>query len=215
MIQQIVFLFILLLFIAFIFLLYSQRRAKKTTENDHTSWQHDNQQRQEIQAINAGAVIIPQGSKRTSKYSKQYIIGNDLLHNQKYDEAIVVFKELSEIPEETETALISLGTCYNLKGDKENAGKCFSQSLQINDKNYNALLGMASFNYKSEQYPLAQIYYQKAKSISPELPDAYWGLACAYHMMNEKKLASDNAKQFLRMVPNSRYRPNLEKMIID
>lgn len=215
MTQQIFFSFMLLLFVATLLFFLIQRRLKKTTKNDHNSRHYENQQRQEIQEINAGAVIIPQGSKRTSKYSEIYKKGVDLLHNQKYDEAIVVYKELSKIPEETETALIGLGTCYNLKGDKENAGKCFSQSLQINDKNYNALLGMASFNYKSEQYPLALVYYQKAKSISPELPDAYWGLACAYHMMNEKNLASQNAKQFLKMVPNSRYKSNLEKMIID
>lgn len=198
----------------FIFLYLRKILNNSKTSNKSNAFGED-QKRKEIQEINAGAVIIPQGSKRTSKYSERYKEGNKLIHEQKYQEAIQIFQELLEIPEETETASISLGTCYNLKGDLDAAGKHFSRALELNDKNYNALLGMASFNYRSKQYPLAAILYRKANELMPELPDAYWGLACAYHMMNEKKLASDNAKRFISMEPNSRYRSNLEKMIID
>jgi tetratricopeptide (TPR) repeat protein len=171
--------------------------------------------RKEIQQVDAGAVIVPAAPARTSEHSQKYKTANTLLDQQRMDEAIVIFKELITIPEEEETALISLGTCYNLKGDMENAMYAYKKALDINEKNYNALLGLASFNYKTKQYPSAVVYYKKANFLRPELPDAYWGLACAYYMMDEDALASENAKTFVQMVPDSRYKPQLEKMIID
>ena len=189
---------------------YLQSRKKPTGPNAGSY----TPQRKEIQEINAGAVIIPDGSKRTSVYFEQYTQGNQFLHEQRYEEAIRIFKRLSEIPEETETALIGLGTSYSLKGEAEQARDCFNRALELNDKNYNALLGMAGYYFKAKEYSTAEAYYRKACTLMPELPDAYWGLACAYHMMNEKEQASDNAKIFVRMVPDSRYRPQLEQMII-
>lgn len=175
----------------------------------------ENYKREEIQDVNAGVVIIPASPQRTSVYSEKYKTANAFLDQQKLDEAIAIFKELAAIPEEAEYALVTLGTCYNLKGESENAQTCYSKVLDLNDKNYNALLGMAGVNYRTKQYPLAIVYYKKANQLRPELPDAYWGLACGYHMLQEKELAGENAKTFIRMVPDSRYRSQLEKMIVD
>jgi tetratricopeptide (TPR) repeat protein len=131
------------------------------------------------------------------------------------DEAIVILTELAAIPEETATASIGLGTAYNLKGDRDNALFHYQKALELAPENYNALLGMASVNYRTKHYPNAVNYYRKATSLRPELPDGYWGLAVAYHMMQDKKQASENAKIFIKMVPDSRYRESLEEMIID
>ena len=211
---QIIIIILFLLFVGFLSFFYLRKNRIKSLQRVHSSFGEFKQVRREIQDINAGAVVVPQGSKKTSKYSDKYRKGNILLHEKKYDEAISIFKQLADIPEETELSMISLGTSYSLKGETKIAEKCYARSLELNDKNYNALLGMANINYKSQQYAVAATYYLKAKGIMPELPDVYWGLACTYNLLGEKKLASDNAKIFVRMVPDSRYRPMLEEMII-
>jgi tetratricopeptide (TPR) repeat protein len=190
------------------------KRSFPPSQKHKSSANSDDFKRKELQSIDSGAIISPVESQRTSAHWQKYKEGNALIDQQKMDEAIVIFQSLITIPEEEETALISLGTCYNLKGESEKAMDCFKRSLQLNDKNYNALLGMASANYKTAHYPIAIVYYKKANALHPELPDSYWGLASAYHMLQEKELASENAKTFIQMVPDSRYRKYLEGMII-
>src|SRR6187551_2047249 len=85
--------------------------------------------RKEIQQIDAGAVIVPAAPQRASPHWQKYKTANALLDQQRMDEAMIIFKQLIAIPEEEETALISLGTCYNLKGDMENAMLSYKKAL--------------------------------------------------------------------------------------
>jgi tetratricopeptide (TPR) repeat protein len=171
-------------------------------------------ERKEIRQEETGPIIVPTETQETSGYGQKYKTAYTLIAQQRIDEAIAIFKELLAIPQEEEAALVNLGACYNLKDDMENAMYTYKKALDINERNYDALLGLGNFNYKTKQYPLAVVYYQKANLLRPGHPDSYWGLACAYYMMNEDSLASENAKAFVNLVPGSRDRMQMEKMII-
>ncbi|MFL5764298.1 MAG: tetratricopeptide repeat protein [Bacteroidia bacterium] len=199
----------LIAFLGILVLFIGRLSRKRKSRSNHGAIK-----RREIQKVNKGAVIVPTSDNRSSVHWQKYKEGNRLIDAEKMDDAIVIFRQLVTIPGEEETANVNLGTCYNLKNERETAMTHYQAALNLNPNNYNALLGMASVNYRTGHYPTAVVYYKKANALKPELPDAYWGLAVAYNMMNEKELSSDNAKTFIKMVPDSRYRPNLEKMII-
>jgi tetratricopeptide (TPR) repeat protein len=193
---------------------YTKRKVSASSGRDQASPKKEASKRREIQHIDAGAVIIPAGSKKYSVHSDRYKEANALLHAEKMDEAIVIFKELAALPEEAETALVGLGSSYSLKGEREQAMACYKKVIELNPMNYNAFLGMGTVNYRMAQYSMAVVYYKKAGAINPAIPDTYWGLAGAYNKLKEKELASENAKTFISMVPDSRYRKYLEGMII-
>ena len=58
--------------------------------------------------------------------------GYQLLNQQKMDDAIAIFKQNTERYPNSANAWDSLGEGYAIKGDKENAVKCFQKSLTLN-----------------------------------------------------------------------------------
>ena len=206
----------LTIFVTLFFLIrYFIKGQKTASPNNSSSTNTDHSTRKEIQNFDSGAVISPIGEIRTSVHWEKYKNANALLDAEKMDEAIVIFKSLAAIPEEAEFAFIGLGTCYSLKNELPESIAYYQKAIQLNGNSFNAFLGLASSNYKSAHYPTAIVYYKKANVLNPQSPDPYWGLAAAYDMMKEKQLASDNAKIFIKMVPDSRYVKHLERMIIN
>ena len=102
------------------------------------------------------------------------------------------------------------GKFYNEMHAKE----YYEKALAVNRDYYEPNLGMGSANSKLKDYNTAVLYYERAHQLKPEAADPFWGLAIAYHYLNEKELASKNAKIFIDMAPDSRYRKYIEKYIL-
>jgi len=67
--------------------------------------------------------------------AQQYLTqGHQYLKAKRYDEAIK-FYQASVAAEPTYQAYQYMGTAYYYKGDKDNAKKCYEQSLQLNPNN--------------------------------------------------------------------------------
>ncbi|HEX2788714.1 MAG TPA: tetratricopeptide repeat protein [Ignavibacteria bacterium] len=123
---------------------------------------------------------VPQDS--TTKYfdmnSDQMQIFNlerksfESYQQQKYTEAISYLEELIKLdPSKKSGYLNNMGLCYREMGDLDNAEKCFNEALSLDEKNVNAINGLAEVLLRRGKKSEAINYYKKVLEINPT--DAY------------------------------------------
>ncbi len=77
-----------------------------------------------------------------------------------------------------ESALLhsSLGRCYLIKGDIDNAVVQYKKCLETNDRNLDALLGMAVASFEKNEIAYAKGYISQAALIEPALNEGMTGI---------------------------------------
>lgn len=91
---------------------------------------------------------------------------------QKYTEAIGYLEELIKLdPSKKSGYLNNMGLCYREMGDLDNAEKCFNEALSLDEKNVNAINGLAEVLLRRGKKSEAINYYKKVLEINPT--DAY------------------------------------------
>ena len=166
--------------------------------------------RKEIQKTHRGAVRMTGGNALNPE---KFAWATELIHGEKTEEAVKLYKSMIDQPENRELALIGLGTCAILDEQPETALSFYSQAILMSEQNYMSFLGMGTANFKMGDIPSSILYYKKALTLNPRSPDIYWGLALAYDKLPDATYAVANAKQFLLMVPESNYARLMEDII--
>jgi tetratricopeptide (TPR) repeat protein len=166
--------------------------------------------RKEIKGNSSGAVVHSEG---TSAYWEKYQACSKLIGEGKYDDAIVIYRGLVVLENNKAMAYTGLGSCYHLKMNYDSAFVNYSKALELDPEAYNSNLGMGTAFFSREKYANAVIYYTKAREIAPDVADPYWGLAICYDKLNDTAQAKENARQFIRLAPDSKYRAGLETIL--
>jgi tetratricopeptide (TPR) repeat protein len=166
--------------------------------------------RKEIEGNSAGAVAH---SERSSAYWEKYQVCSKLIGEGNYDDAIVIYRGLVVLENNKAMAYTGLGSCYQLKMNYDSAFVNYSKALELDPEAYNSNLGMGTAFFSREEYENAVTYYAKARQIAPDVADPYWGLALCYDKLNDTAQAKKNAREFIRLAPDSKYRSELEAIL--
>jgi tetratricopeptide (TPR) repeat protein len=186
-------------------------RFQKGMKEKNSFWNKlDWANRKELQKTHRGAVRMNEGNASSPE---KFAWATELIHGEKTEEAVKLYKSMVDQPENRELALIGLGTCAILDEQAEEAMSFYAQAIVMNEQNYMSFLGMGTANFKMGDIPSSILYYKKALTLNPRSPDIYWGLALAYDKLPDAAHAVANAKQFLMMVPKSNYASLMEAII--
>jgi len=146
--------------------------------------------------------------KRASVMSLYYK-GKTLEAQQKYDEALEVFKRVIELNPNLGKAHLMLGVVYNRKGEFEEAEKEYRKALKLDMSQINKAITHHNLGviYLEEMglYNKAISEYKTALKIYPKVDSAYnpyIGLARAYIAKGEYDEAIRYAKESIKSVPN-------------
>jgi len=150
-----------------------------------------------------------------SKYAAEYQKASILLQNNKPLEAISVYKDLCRIEDDSlkTYSYMALGSAYLISNDYQNAFESYNKSIRLNSKNAESYVGLGSISYKLQDYKKATTYYNLAKNINPNSSNSYWGLALSYDKLNINDSAKANAKRFIELEPDSKYRSAIEQIL--
>lgn len=106
-----------------------------------------------------------------------------------------------------------MGSAYNHQNKAQLAIEYYDKALSIDPNEMSSLIGKGIALNNLSKPEEALIYFEKSKLIDSKNPDVFWGLAIAYDAMGKADLAVDNAKKYIELVPNSKYRPRVEYFI--
>ncbi|MEE2746247.1 MAG: tetratricopeptide repeat protein [Pseudomonadota bacterium] len=113
----------------------------------------------------------------------------ELLENEKYQEAERVFRQIIEYLPSYSAAWFGLGEALFNGGFYEDAGEAYSQVLQLDEEHSDALFGLAAALRVEEHYEEAIKVYYKAFNADSERNVAYWELAYCLEMVDDIKAA--------------------------
>jgi len=114
--------------------------------------------------------------------------GNLLIKEEKYDEALVVFKEFLRENTKIYHSHLNIGTCYLKKGELDKAEEEFKLVLDETMENFGdykkdpqgslrAFTGLGEIYIRKEDFETAQKYFAQALDISPEDEVAAYNVA--------------------------------------
>lgn len=127
-------------------------------------------------------------SKADEDSFKLFDKGNLLIKEEKYDEALVVFKEFLRENPKIYHSHLNIGTCYLKKGELDKAEAEFKLVLDKTMENFGdykkesqtslrAFTGLGEVYIRKEDFERAQKYFTQALDISPEDEVAAYNLA--------------------------------------
>lgn len=150
-----------------------------------------------------------------SKYYADYEEAERLMQSNKNSEAISIYKRLCKIEDESQksNAYVGLGSAYLGALDYEKAIESYKNSITLENKNTEAYVGLGTSYFRLNDYNRAIKYYGLAKQIDSNNSDSYWGLAIAYDAINSADSAKINARRFIKLEPNSKYKSYLERIL--
>ena len=138
-----------------------------------------------------------------------------LLQDNRYSEAISVYKRLCKIEDDSlqTYSFMGLASAYLMSNQYQNAIENYNKSIGLNSNNAASYTGLGSAYFRLGDYRKAIESYNYSKRINPNSPDNYWGLAMSYDELKVKDSAKVNAKRFNEIEPHSKYR-NLAEDIL-
>jgi tetratricopeptide (TPR) repeat protein len=167
--------------------------------------------REEVKNNDKGVVLLSTGTE--SEYSGDYRKASEYLADKKFTEAIKIYQHLLEVEKDKNVPYEGLGSVYLSMNDLASAKNYYGKALAFNSSDFIATLDMGSVYFTEENYPESLNWYMKAKKLDTANADVYWGLALAYQYMGKLKEAKENARKFITMVPDSKYRPDVETIL--
>ena len=116
--------------------------------------------------------------------------GQAFLAGKKFDEALKSFQETVRLAPDSSVAQYWLGRCQFYRQDKEQAEKAFKQALQLDPKNYQAMVSLGRL-YSLDQSKLdqAEKLLQQALEESPDNLEGRFVLGMVYALKGEKQKA--------------------------
>jgi len=144
-----------------------------------------------------------------------FIIGNDMMRDEKYDLAIESYKLTFSEDSNFVPILDNMAVCYNRLGDYENAIKYNNKSLSIYPEGEHALVNIGLTYTDLSKFEISNIYYLRLTKLYPNNPEGYFGLAKNYILLGEFEngLANISIAQKIYKETKSDYLHDTEKII--
>ncbi len=141
-----------------------------------------------------GTVSLKIFAETPADYLKK---GESLINEQKYDDAIEIFKKAAESQnkDERKKALANIGYCYNIKTDYAPAIEYYKKALEIDDK-YPYSLEAISIIYIGNgiDYDEGLKYALLAEKLNSKSNGMYYNMACCYALKKD----GDTAMRYLK-----------------
>ena len=113
----------------------------------------------------------------------------NLFHDQKFEEALVRFKDIALHYPNSPSAQTNLGMTYFRLGQLEEAKTHLLSALQLNPKDVIAYNDLGMVSIKEKDYFMAVSYFEKAIQVSPSFPDSHLNLGKAHEQMGKPEKA--------------------------
>lgn len=158
---------------------------------------------------------IVQVGVSSSGFREDYDAASKMISENKISEAIAVYKKLvtKEGRDLKTNAYMGLGTAYYLAQKYDSSLVSYKTSIALDTANYYSIVGLGSTYSALDSLNSAVKYYELAKTINPNAPEAYWGLALSYEKTRDTAKAKQNAATFIKLAPNSNYVPLMESLL--
>jgi tetratricopeptide (TPR) repeat protein len=142
--------------------------------------------------------------KDGSVLEARYILGNILLKQNKYDEAIKEFKTALEFDPDYYAAIFGLASAYKKAKKTDEAILGFKRLVEMDSKDTKPLLHLGNIYEMRDDLDKALRYLKSGASIDPESPVFHNKMGAVYLKKNELALAEKEIKMALsieRSVP--------------
>ncbi len=100
-------------------------------------------------------------------------------------------------------AQASIGECYLLKEDFENAQSYFKLSIETYPENELIAYNIGEIYFSNQKLDEAMKYFDLATQIKPDWSDAYYKLGLVYLNKADYEKAKENLKKFLTLEPDT------------
>ncbi len=137
--------------------------------------------------------------KNNKDLSTLVVIGQCLLHEGNYNEAIKIFESILQIDSKNLSALNSLARTYHEKDEKLKAEEYYLRALKIDKLSFYLLNNIAGFYREVLSYDKAINYYKQALLVNPNNAYIYNNLAKIYFDLNKHKEAKKYSFKALEM----------------
>ena len=150
--------------------------------------------------------------KDKENHKVYYMRGRSYLENRQYDQAIHDFTKALEICPATDKAtkfsiMESRGNAYHALNKNDAANKDFSDAIALNPrhKNIKYVYNNRGWVWQNKKdYQKAVKDYYAAVAIDPAFAPAYFGRASAYYKLGNLPRALEDAKEALRLEPETK-----------
>jgi tetratricopeptide (TPR) repeat protein len=150
--------------------------------------------------------------KDKESHKVYYMRGRSYLENRQYDQAINDFTKALEICPDADKAtkfsiIESRGNSYHALNKNDAAIKDFSDAIALNPKHENIKYVYTNRGWvwqTKEDYEKANKDYYAALAIDPAFAPAYYGRASAYYKLGNLPRAIEDAKEALRLEPETK-----------
>ena len=150
--------------------------------------------------------------KDKENHKVYYMRGRAYLENRRYNEAINDFTKALEICPDTDKAtrfsiIESRGNSYHALNQKDAAIRDFSDAVALNPRHPNIKYVYTNRGWvwqSKEDYEKAVKDYYAALAIDPDFAPAYYGRASAYYKLGNLPRAVEDAKEALRLEPETK-----------
>ena len=134
---------------------------------------------------------------KVSDADKNFLKGNKLYADNKFEEAAAAYKEAIKNNETQWGYFFNLGLAYKKMKKMEEAKASFQKALELNPNSYSCNKELGEALGVEEKYEEAKKYFQKATELSPDDADAFYNLGVVSTNLGQSEEA---LQAFLRTV---------------
>ena len=132
---------------------------------------------------------------------KKLLEANEAIKNKKYDEAILIYKEILKTNDVAEIHF-NLGLVLKIQNKLDTAETSFSKAISLKSDFVLAHYQLGNTKYKLNKFDESEICYQNAISLKSNFLEAYINLARAQRELRKFKEAEDNLRIAQKLNPD-------------
>jgi tetratricopeptide (TPR) repeat protein len=168
------------------------------------------------QMTSEGIVIGGSGSDdHLAEYDPKFIEDyNTALSKEDYVLAEELAANLVSKRSNDANALVGLGLPQLLQGKFEDAAVNFDKAIKLDPRNSVALYNRGFAAWQLGDSQTAMRFYRDALEITPDLPDAHFGMAAAAEKLDLNELVIKHASRFLQLKSEGAFVPDATKMLV-
>lgn len=161
----------------------------------------------------AGRVVDVNYQQGSSRYRARYVKANQLVYVTKYNEAVVIYRELIELEPVNPMAHGELGTTFVKLKDLDAAQACYQRALELDPGYVPALYGLGNVCLKQRRFTKAKACFTGALELAPDHTNCHFGMTIACRQLREHRLVVEHGQQFLQLAPASGFAKNVQETV--
>ena len=135
-------------------------------------------------------------------YEYNYILGNTLKFQNKYEEAIEAYKKSISLNNNFSEAYNNLANVQKKIGSFDDALLNYKNAIRTNQNNLEAYYNLANLLKSLKKYDEANINYKKVISLNPKFTDAYNNIGTIYSILGK---FDDARKYYIKSIEINKY----------